>query len=153
MLKEAVGLAFALAAMSAPASAAADECEAIAAGIAWATHLPAEASGHNAFSFDMLGIHSRMYLFCGAPQTTISARDYIERIPPSALLTIASLAASQLGKETPETVYAALSECVREALRSKDDLGTAELGSIYANCHTNDGRLQIDISPVDDSVP
>ena len=88
----AAGLALGIVMVSAPAWA--DECEALAAGIAAATHLPAQPSGRQTFEFDMLGIHSRMYLFCDAPQIRISARDYAERIPAPDLMTMAAIAAA-----------------------------------------------------------
>jgi hypothetical protein len=145
----AVGLALGLAMASAPAMA--DECEALAAGIAAATHLPAQPSGRDAFEFDMLGIHSRMFLFCGAPQTRISARDYAERIPPPALITMASVAAAQFGGSAAGDAYSAISGCIQRALRSNDGMGSVDLGPMSADCITTGDRSEINISST--SVP
>ncbi|MGO4872790.1 MAG: hypothetical protein ACLPGW_19660 [Roseiarcus sp.] len=140
-------------AMASSTPAAADECEAIAAGVAAATHLPAEPSGHNAFEFNMLGIHSRMYLFCGAPRTEISARDLAQRIPPPALITMASVASAQFAKDAPGNVYSAISDCVQQALRRADGIGNADAGAVAVSCVVTEDSSQIDVYPINDPVP
>jgi hypothetical protein len=134
------------------ASAQADECDALAAGIVIASGLKIESrsedtrggAGPIVWFIPLGGVFAD--LLCRPQGPRLNFRVHTTGVPGHPLLDTMARAASVVSRRKPDQIETALAACVIDSRRYDGAIATTDIGKGYIECSASDGQFYATLS-------